>query len=123
MKKILIADSDSYERSKLIELLERNFKCDILTASDGIAAAFIIEREKPDAVFFDISLSNADNKSFNELLDYIKDKKSLKVIIVSEISQKSRILKFLSSGLAQIIIKPVTEYAVYQKAQQIFGRA
>lgn len=123
MKKILIADSDSYERSKLIEFLGKNFNCNILTASDGIAAAFIIEREKPDAVFFDIALSNADNKTFNELLDYIKDKKSLKVVIVSDIGQKSRILKFISSGIAHILIKPVTEYAVFQKAQQIFGRA
>lgn len=123
MKKILIADSDSYERNKLIQFLEKNFNFRILTASDGIAAAFIIEREKPDAVFFDVSMSVNNNKSFNELLDYIKGKKSLKVIIISDIGQKSTILKFISNGVASILIKPVTEYTVFQKVQQVFGRA
>ena len=102
MKKILLVEDDPF----LIDiyttkLREENFK--VAVADNGDRALEFVEKENPDLVLLDIVLPNKDGW---EILKEIKAKnKEIKVIILSNLSQKEEVEKGLNLGAEKYLIK------------------
>ena len=104
MKSILLVEDDPF----LIDiytnkLKEAGFGAD--AAEDGETALRKIKEKKPDLVLLDIVLPNVDGW---ELLKQIKAEaglKDLKVIILSNLSQKEEVAKGMELGAAKYLIK------------------
>lgn len=101
--KILIADDAPFIRDQLKSILEPlNF--DIYEASDGKEAVEIYKKIKPDLVTMDISMPLIDGiKALTEIKKYDP---GAKIIIVSALGHKMRVLEAIEKGAMYYLIKP-----------------
>ncbi len=104
MPKLLIVDdeSDIREFAKRF-FLKRNIE--VFTASGGIEALDIIEKENPDLVLLDV---NMEQTSGVEVLKKLRERKNdVKVIMVTGVEDESVINEVNSWGVRGYIHKPL----------------
>ncbi|MCD6429269.1 response regulator [bacterium] len=102
MKKILLIEDDPL----LLDIYTTKLKqegFEVVVATDGDKALDIVKKENPDLVLLDIVLPNKDGW---EILKKIKqEKKSSKVIILSNLGQKEEVEKGIQLGAEKYLIK------------------
>jgi len=104
MKKILLVEDDPF----LIDiystkLTETGFK--VLLAKDGVQALDLVKKEKPSLVVLDIVLPHIDGWQVLKQIKEIDAVKNLKIVILSNLSQKEEVEKGLSLGADKYLIK------------------
>jgi DNA-binding response OmpR family regulator len=104
MKKILLIEDDPF----LIDiystkLTEAGFK--VLLAKDGVQALSLVKKEKPVLVILDIVLPHIDGWQVLKQIKEIEAVKGLKIVILSNLSQKEEVEKGLSLGADKYLIK------------------
>lgn len=101
--KILIADDDADSR----EILATYFKArghQIVTAADGLEALTRFTDEKPDLVLLDIMMPQLDGW---EVLHYIRVAGQTPVLMITAKDATDDIVKALSAGADDYIVKPL----------------
>jgi DNA-binding response OmpR family regulator len=104
MKKILLVEDDPF----LIEiyktkLTEAGFKVSV--AIDGQEGIKKTEEENPDLVLLDIVLPNVDGWEYLRKISKHEKFKNLKIVVLSNLGQKSEVEKGMDLGAAKYIIK------------------
>lgn len=120
MKKILLVEDDPF----LVDIYKTKFKdegFEVEVAQEGKQALAKIEEQNPDVLLLDLVLPHLDGF---ELLREIRNNekmKDLKVIILSNLSQKGEVEKGLSMGATKYLIKAhYTPSEVVKEIKQIF---
>ena len=104
MKKILLIEDDSF----LIEIYKTKIKSagfEVSVAIDGEEGFKKTEEENPDLILLDIVLPNVDGWEYLKKIEKIPFSKNLKVIVLSNLGQKSDVEKGLSLGAIKYLIK------------------
>jgi len=104
MKQILLVEDDPF----LIDIYTTKFKemgFAIDIASDGSQAIRKMKEKKPDLVLLDIVLPHVDGWEILEKIREDKDLKDLKVVILSNLGQKSEVDKAFALGATKYLIK------------------
>ena len=107
MSKILLVEDDQFLSSLLKTRLEKE-KFEVTLAHDGSEALRVLKTFKPDLILLDIILPG---KSGFDLLEEIKsdpqlhDKKSIPVIIISNLGQESDIERGKELGVIDYFVK------------------
>ncbi len=94
---------------RLIDLLRNYLKrttCRVLTARNGAEALRICEKERPDLVFLDASLTGMDGL---EACRVLKGDPRLRSIPVVLVTSRERTKECLQAGCDDVITKPVTQ--------------
>lgn len=104
MKHILLVEDDPL----LIDIYSTKLKeaeFTVEVAEDGEEAVRKIEKGAPDLVLLDIVLPNFDGWQFLEMIRKDGKLKDLKVVVLSNLSQKEEVEKGLSLGASKYLIK------------------
>ena len=104
MKNILLVEDDPF----LIDIYTTKFKeagFPIEVVSDGAQAVRRIIEKKPDLLLLDIVLPHLDGWEILEKIREDKDLKDLKVVILSNLGQKSEVDKAFALGATKYLIK------------------
>lgn len=115
---ILLADDDPL----LVAILRRHLQplgAEIASASDGGAALAFIESEMPDIVILD---SMMPVMSGGEVLLRLKAQgllDSLRVVVLTTLSQEEHVLNALRLGAADFIAKPFSPEEVVLRVQRL----
>lgn len=119
MPKILIVDDAPFIRNQLKLILEPlNF--DIIEASDGKEAVEMYKKHLPDIVTMDISMPVMDGiKALSEILKY--DPKA-KVIMVTALGHKMRVLEAVEIGASYYIVKPFDSEKVIKSIVKVLNK-
>ena len=119
MKHILLVEDDPF----LVDIYTTKFKeagFPIEVAIDGGQALKKIEEKKPDLILLDIVLPRLDGW---EILAELRDKKitpGLKVVVLSNLGQKSEVDKAFALGATQYLIKAhYTPSEVVEKVKKV----
>ncbi|MBZ9569591.1 response regulator [Patescibacteria group bacterium] len=121
MKQILLVEDDPFVIDiYTTKLKEAGFFIEI--AEDGEEALRKIKEKKPDLLVLDIVLPNIDGW---ELLEKIRTElgfEDLKVVVLSNLSQKSEVEKSLKFGVIKYFIKAhFTPSEVVEEIKKILG--
>jgi len=99
MKKVLIVEDDEFLRSLTVKRLEKeNYQ--IIIAADGEQALKMIDSDTPDLILLDLLLPGVDGF---EVLE--KMKKSIPVVVFSNLGQREDIEKAKKLGADDFLIK------------------
>lgn len=124
MAKIIFCE-DEVRIQKLIRTMLRSTSHEVYIASDGIEGLALIERERPDLVFSDVSMPNCDGF---QLADAVKARPHLAqipIIFVTAFAQRTEVEEGYRHGATSYLIKPFspaelrTKIEAFMKAENV----
>lgn len=119
--KVLIVDDNATGRAVLRSLLQKNFDCEILEASNGTEALESVRAAAPDLIVLDIMLPDMNG---NELLELIRgDPEHAKtcVIAVSAVDNKATVREMLALGVRDYVLKPIRLAEIGERFEAVFA--
>lgn len=103
-KKILIVEDDEFLQQMYATKLDlEGFK--VLEASNGLQGLKVAQREKPDLILLDLNLPELSGFEVLSQLKREDNTKNIKVLVLSNYSQKDNIDRCLELGADDYLIK------------------
>ena len=102
--RILIVDDALFMRKKLRKILEDNHFTVVGEADNGQDALALTASLNPDIVTMDITMPGVDGVTSLKAIKKLKP--DMKVIMISALGHKSKIMDSLKSGACDFVIKP-----------------
>ena len=105
-KKVLIVDDDAEIIELMVDILVRDGRFDIKTASTGYDAGILTEQFRPDLILLDYMLPDVNGNIVCQTIRKNPEFESTKIIIVSGVVKQDEIDQLLKSGAEDFIRKP-----------------
>src|SRR3954464_13934035 len=120
MAKIVFCE-DSPLIQKLIGLALRSTAHEGHIAADGAEGLALIERERPDLVFTDVSMPNLDGYELTDALKARPDLAHIPVIIMTASDDPEQLDEGLQHGAVGHFAKPFVAAALREKVDELTG--
>lgn len=120
MAKIVFCE-DEKRIQKLIKAMLAGSPYDIFIASDGIEGLELIERERPDLVFADVSMPDCDGV---QLTDAVKSRPhiaQIPIIFLTAFAQQSEKDEAFRHGVSDYLTKPFTVAELLGKIEEFLA--
>jgi len=115
--KIMIVDDSIIARQMLRKILEEEGVKEIQEALNGAEAAEKYKSFKPDLVFLDIIMPDVPgDKTLEEIIAFDKD---ARVIMLSSLGTKEKVLECLKKGAENFIMKPIEKDKIVEIFKKI----
>lgn len=105
-KKVLIVDDDAEIVDLLVEVLTRDGRFDVKTATSGYEAGIQTQRFRPDCILLDYMLPDVNGNVVCHTIRRNPEFENIKIIIVSGVIKQEEIDSLLKSGAQDFIKKP-----------------
>ncbi|MEK8132273.1 response regulator [Paenibacillus filicis] len=119
MGKILIVDDSLFMRLLLKNVIHELGYDTVVEASNGLEALTKYEDEQPDVVTLDITMPEMDG--ITALKEIIQLNPDAKVIMVSAMGQQALLIKAVSMGASDFIVKPFSKDRVREALKKAFA--
>ena len=105
-KKVLIVDDDAEIVELMVDVLIRDGRFEIDTASSGYDAGISTQQFRPDLILLDYMLPDVNGNVVCQTIRKNPEFESIKIIIVSGVVKQDEIDQLLKSGAEDFIKKP-----------------
>ena len=105
-KKVLIVDDDAEIVELISEVLLRDGRFEVKTASSGYEAGIATEQFRPDAILLDYMLPDVNGNVVCQTIKKNPQFEDIKIIIVSGVIRQEEIDQLLKSGAEDFVRKP-----------------
>jgi excisionase family DNA binding protein len=105
-RKILIVDDDSEIVELLEDVLERDGRFEIKTASSGYEAGMATEKFRPELILLDYMLPDVNGNVVCQTIRRNPEFENIKIIIISGVVKQDEIAQLLKSGAEDFVRKP-----------------
>ncbi len=119
-KRVVVVDDTAFMRMTLKNLLE-SFDYEVIgEGSNGYSAVALYKRLKPDIITMDITMPMKDGiEAVKEILAFDPE---AKVIMVSAMGQKTKVIDAVTAGATDFIVKPFRPERLDEALARIEGR-
>ena len=105
-KKVLIVDDDAEIVELMVNVLTRDGRFDIETASSGYEAGIATEQFRPDLILLDYMLPDVNGNIVCQTIKSNPEFEDIRIIIVSGVVKQDEIDQLLKCGAEDFIKKP-----------------
>ena len=105
-RKVLIVDDDAEIVELIVEVLERDGRFEVKTASSGYEAGMATQRFRPELILLDYMLPDVNGNVVCQTIRRNTEFENIKIIIVSGVVKEDEIAQLLKSGAEDFIRKP-----------------
>jgi DNA-binding response OmpR family regulator len=105
-RKVLVVDDDAEIVELIVEVLERDGRFELKTASSGYEAGMATERFRPDLILLDYMLPDVNGNVVCQTIRRNPEFENIKIVIVSGVVKEDEIAQLLKSGAEDFIRKP-----------------
>jgi len=105
-RKVLVVDDDAEIVELIVEVLERDGRFEVKTASSGYEAGMATERFRPELILLDYMLPDVNGNVVCQTIRRNPEFENIKIIIVSGVIKEDEIAQLLKSGAEDFIRKP-----------------
>lgn len=105
-RKVLIVDDDAEIVELIVEVLERDGRFEVKTASSGYEAGMATQRFRPELILLDYMLPDVNGNVVCQTIRKNPEFENIKIIIVSGVVKEDEIAQLLKSGAEDFIRKP-----------------
>ncbi len=117
-RKILIVDDDEEIVELMVDVLSRDGRFDIKTASSGYDAGIMTEQFRPDLVLLDYMLPDVNGNIVCQAIRRNPQLQNIRIIIVSGVVNAGEIEDLLKAGAEEFIRKP---FDIVELVEKISG--
>jgi two-component system chemotaxis response regulator CheY len=119
--KLMIVDDSVIIRQAIHKYL-KDFNIEVVgTAEDGKVAIEVFKETKPDIVTLDITMPEIDGLTVLE--EMLKIDRTVKVMVVTALSDKATGLKAIKLGAKSFLPKPFTPEKLKESFERVIGQA
>jgi excisionase family DNA binding protein len=105
-KKVLVVDDDAEIVDLLVEVLSRDGRFDVKTATSGYEAGIQTQRFRPDCILLDYMLPDVNGNVVCHTIRKNPEFENIRIIIVSGVIKQDEIDQLLKSGAQDFVKKP-----------------
>jgi excisionase family DNA binding protein len=105
-KKVLVVDDDAEIVDLLVEVLTRDGRFDVKTATSGYEAGIQTQRFRPDCILLDYMLPDVNGNVVCHTIRKNPEFENIRIIIVSGVIKQEEIDQLLKSGAQDFVKKP-----------------
>ena len=105
-RKILIVDDDTEIVELLEDVLDRDGRFEVKTASSGYEAGMATEKFRPELILLDYMLPDVNGNIVCQAIRRNPEFENIKIIIVSGVVKEDEIAQLIKSGAEDFIRKP-----------------
>ncbi len=114
-KKVLAVDDDTEIIELISDILSRDGRFDIKTASSGYEAGIITQQFRPDLILLDYMLPDVNGNVVCQIIRKNPEFENIKIIIISGVVKEDEIEQLLKSGAEGFIKKPFSINEIIEK--------
>ena len=118
-KKILVVDDDAEIVDLMVDVLVRDGRFDVKTASSGYDGGIMTQQFRPDLIVLDYMLPDVNGNIVCQTIRRNPDFASTKIVIVSGLVNESEIQDLLESGAETFIKKPFSISELVDKIAEV----
>jgi len=111
-KRILVVDDDEAVVDMFNELLERDGRFEVRTASTGYDAGILTEKFRPDVLLLDFKLPDINGNVVCRTIRSNPNYRHMKILIISGVADPDEVAELKSAGADDFIRKPFDINAV-----------
>jgi len=119
MLKILIVDDDEGQRLILSRLLKRKVSCELVQAENGLEGLMLVDKEKPDVIFLDVSMPVMNGEETLEAIRSDPSTSKIPVIILTALNDKQSVGKLVEKGISDYLLKPLDFDYAYDRIYRV----
>lgn len=105
-KKILVVDDDPEIVDLFVEVLERDGRFEVRTASTGYDAGILTQQVRPDLIVLDFMLPDINGKTVCETVRANEELEDTKIIAISGLIEEDKIQELYDAGVDLFMQKP-----------------
>ncbi len=105
-RKVLVVDDDAEIVELIVEVLERDGRFEVKTASSGYEAGMRTQRFRQELILLDYMLPDVNGNVVCQTIRKNPEFENIKIIIVSGVVKEDEIAQLLKSGAEDFIRKP-----------------
>ncbi len=105
-KKVLVVDDDAEIVDLMVEVLSRDGRFDVKTATSGYEAGIQTQRFRPDCILLDYMLPDVNGNVVCHTIRKNPEFENIRIIIVSGVIKQEEIDQLLKSGAQDFVKKP-----------------
>ncbi len=105
-RKVLVVDDDAEIVELIVEVLERDGRFEVKTASSGYEAGIATQRFRPELILLDYMLPDVNGNVVCQTIRRNPEFENIKIVIVSGVVKEDEIAQLLKSGAEDFIRKP-----------------
>ncbi|OHB60163.1 MAG: regulator [Planctomycetes bacterium RBG_13_46_10] len=105
-KKVLVVDDDAEIIELISDILSRDGRFEVKTASSGYEAGISTQQFRPDLILLDYMLPDVNGNIVCQIIRRSPEFENIKIIIVSGVVKQDEIDQLLKSGAQDFLKKP-----------------
>jgi len=122
-KRVLVVDDDEAIIEMFTELLERDGRFEVKTATTGYDAGLLTEQFKPDVMLLDFKLPDINGNVVCRTIRGNPNFEQMKIIIISGVADPDEVNELLASGANEFIRKPFDINSVIERICDLVNAA
>ncbi len=120
-KRVLVVDDDPAIVETLVQVLQRDGRWDVRTATTGYDAGLLTESFRPSLMLLDYLLPDINGNQVCQRIKGSPHLKDTKIIIVSGVVNQSEVQALLDAGADDFVKKPFNVSQLLAKMSQLTG--
>ncbi len=105
-RRVLVVDDDEAIVEMFTELLERDGRFEVRTASTGYDAGIVTEQFRPDLLLLDFKLPDINGNAVCRTIRANSNYEHIKIIAISGVADPDEVQELLAAGANEFIRKP-----------------
>jgi len=105
-RRVLVVDDDEAIVEMFTELLERDGRFEVRTASTGYDAGIVTEQFRPDLILLDFKLPDINGNAVCRTIRANSNYEHIKIIAISGVADPDEVQELLAAGANEFIHKP-----------------
>jgi len=118
-KRVLVVDDDEAVVEMFNELLDRDGRFDVRTASSGYDAGILTEQFRPDVLLLDFKLPDINGNIVCRTIRANPNYRNMQIIIISGVADPDEIAELKAAGADEFIRKPFDINAVINRIAEM----
>lgn len=122
MRKALIIEDQNYTAVFIKRALTKEFNFEVRLAENGKEGILQYTKSKPDIIFLDVSMPEMNGLDFIKHLRNNLNDRDTYVVVMTAISDKNLVAKFIEYGIIDYILKPLDYTQLIKRLKLIFSK-
>jgi len=118
-KRVLVVDDDEAIVEMFMELLERDGRFEVRTASTGYDAGILTEQFRPDVILLDFKLPDVNGNVVCRTIRANPNYEHMRIIVISGVADPDEVQELVAAGADEFIKKPFDINAVIDRVAQM----